>query len=71
MSDRDPDEPLIKNPVTRQRRAWIDHAVAAVRERLQDGAVPAATDRPATRSTRGAPYRPRLTVIPGGRSPEE
>lgn len=80
MSDRDPDEPLIKNPLTRQRRAWIDHAVAAVRERLQESAVPAIADRPATRTTtrttarnaaRGAPYRPRLTVIPGGRSPEE
>ncbi len=71
MSDRDPDEPLIKNPVTRQRRAWIDTAVAAVRERLQDGSGPAASDQPAARGPRGAAYRPRLTVIPGGRNPED
>lgn len=73
MSDRDQtdDEPLIKNPATLQRRAWIDHAIAAVREKLQDGSLPASPGRRPAGVDRGAPYRPRLTVIRGGRSDDE
>jgi hypothetical protein len=73
MSDRDQpdDEPLIKNPATRQRRAWIDHAIAAVREKLQDGSLPASPGRPPAGMVRGARYRPRLTVIQGGRTDDE
>ena len=35
MSDDDNDRPLIRNEDTLRRRAWIDRALAGVRERLK------------------------------------
>ncbi len=32
MSDRDADKPEFRNPATRERRAWIDRALASVRD---------------------------------------
>jgi len=73
MSDRDqPDDELrIRNPETLQRRAWIEHAIAAVRDRLQDGSLPRPPGRPAGDVERSAAERPSLTVIRGGRTEDQ
>jgi hypothetical protein len=50
MSDEDNEAPLIRNEETLRRRAWIDRALAGVRERLKPdeiGEMPASA-QPAT-----------------------
>ena len=47
MSDKERDQPLIRNEETLQRRAWIDLALAGVRGRLKPdelGEAPASTE---------------------------
>jgi hypothetical protein len=49
MSDDDRDRPLIRNEDTLARRAWIDLALASVRNRLRPdelGEAPAAPEAP-------------------------
>lgn len=71
--DHDIDQPSFRNEETVQRRAWIDRALAGVRERLRPhelggsstgsspGAEPAEPGEPAT--PRGA-GKPQLYLVP-------
>ena len=74
MSDDDNDDPLIRNEETLRRRAWIDRALAGVRDRLKPdeigetpvSAQPAAPVVPAVSADQpndGVCSRPRLYVI--------
>jgi hypothetical protein len=73
MSDDDNDYPLIRNEDTLRRRAWIDRALAGVRERLKPeetgeavSAAPVVPVSPvvsADHGTGGAGRRQRLYVI--------
>ena len=60
MSDEDQDRPLIRNEDTLRRRAWIDRALAGVRERLQPDE--ASTTQPEA-TPAGPRSRPRLYVV--------
>jgi hypothetical protein len=74
MSEQDKDQPLFRNEDTLRRRAWIDRALAGVRQRLkpsEHGEQPVSTagaedsgpgDDPAGNAT---PGRPRLYVVRG------
>jgi hypothetical protein len=72
MSDHDADQPEFRNPATRERRAWIDRALASVRASLRDGDRPPVEEHDPTAGTGAladappAP-RPRLAVVPGSR----
>ena len=74
MSDDDNDCPLIRNEDTLRRRAWIDRALAGVRDRLKPDeigekpvsaqpAVPVVSVISADKANDGASDRPRLYVI--------
>lgn len=80
MTDQDDDQPLIRNEDTLHRRAWIDRALAGVRQRLipadppgEPAATPAAPAVPAAEAptpTALAPEgsdatRPRLYLVGG------
>lgn len=73
-SDDDNDCPLIRNEDTVRRRAWIDRALAGVRDRLKPDeigetpgslqpAVPVVPASPAVTADCPAPGRPRLYVV--------
>ncbi len=70
-SDDDNEYPLIRNEDTLRRRAWIDRALAGVRERLKPAEIgempvsaqPAVPAVPADSAGGGASDRPRLYVI--------
>jgi len=69
MTDHDDDQPLIRNEDTLRRRAWIDRALAGVRQRLLPadpaGEQPAA---PPAAGVAGAPA-PVATIPEGGEAP--
>jgi hypothetical protein len=72
MSDHDADKPEFRNPATRERRAWIDRALASVRDSLREGDRPPVDEHDPTAGTSAvaeAPRapRPRLAVVPGSR----
>ena len=72
MSDRDPDEPVFKNPATLQRRAWIDRALASVRDSLRDPDRAAGDPHDPAHGTgalpeQASPPRPQLVVVRGSR----
>lgn len=69
MSDRDHDEPIFRNEETLQRRAWIERALAGVRDRLRPhelggpgpaASVPVEPEEPASNA---ATVRPRLYLV--------
>ena len=60
MSDEDQDRPLIRNEDTLRRRAWIDRALAGVRERLQPDAASMTPPEVPPAKPRS---RPRLYVV--------
>jgi hypothetical protein len=67
MSDHEQDPPRFRNEETVRRRAWIDRALAGVRDRLQPAELgPAA---PVPKSTDSQPEgpagRPRLYLVKG------
>ncbi len=59
MSDTDDQDEIIKNQDTVRRRAWVDHALASVRRRLESGEELPAESEPED--------RPQLYVVPPGR----
>ncbi len=64
MSDTKDQDDIIRNPETRQRRAWIQRAIDGVRRRLDSGqGIPTASE---TAETTG-PERPHLYVVRSGR----
>lgn len=68
MSDKERDQPLIRNEETLQRRAWIDLALAGVRGRLKPdelGEAPAVTEPAATElpAPAGDTGRPKLYLV--------
>jgi hypothetical protein len=56
MSDREEEENLIRNEDTLRRRAWIDRAVASVRQRL--------AEQDHQHATADRPERGRIFVMP-------
>lgn len=54
MSDDDNDRPLIRNEDTLRRRAWIDRALASVRDRL----------KPDELGESALPAQPAVPVVP-------
>lgn len=72
MSEHDTDDSPFKNPATRQRRAWIDRALASARDTVADPDRAAPCEHDPTRGTgalvdeKPAP-RPRLAAVPGTR----
>ncbi|MBM4196769.1 MAG: hypothetical protein FJ197_06685 [Gammaproteobacteria bacterium] len=61
MSDREDQEEIIRNPETRNRRAWVERALEGVRRRLaSEQGLPECGD--------ATPERPNLYVLRSGRS---
>lgn len=72
MTDQDDDQPLIRNEDTLHRRAWIDRALAGVRQRLvpadppgEAAAAPVAAPPAAQAPEAATPARPRLYLVRG------
>lgn len=68
MSDDDRDRPLIRNEDTLRRRAWVDLALASVRNRLRPaelGEAPAVPEAPSVEpaDTAADGDRPKLYLV--------